>query len=271
MERASYVIVGAGVFGASTALHLSRSFPQAKITLVDKRNLDKTAASNDLNKVVRADYDDLVYMRLGLEAQEYWRNDPLFMPWYHESGLLMAEPRGLGRRAYENFRRLGHTETGEMLSPAEIAQRFPMFRDANWEGVGDCLYNSKSGWAEADEALAALVQEAVGRGVDFKVGTVRRLEITGTQECRGVLVEDDTRNTEVIAADTTILCAGAHTAQLLADSAPDWEELQAGQRVFAVGAVQCKVSYPDEEAEKLKGAPFFFLGFPHTEGEREIS
>lgn len=70
METSSFVIVGAGIFGASTAFHLSRSFPQAKITLIDRKAPNQAAASSDLNKVVRADYDDIVYMQLGLEAQE---------------------------------------------------------------------------------------------------------------------------------------------------------------------------------------------------------
>lgn len=268
METSSFVIVGAGIFGASTAFHLSRSFPQAKITLIDRKAPNQAAASSDLNKVVRADYDDIVYMQLGLEAQESWRTDPLFKPWYHESGLIMAEPGGVGRKAYDNFRKLGHTDIGEMLSPAEVARRFPVFQNANWGGVGDCLYNPTSGWAEADEALAGLVQAAVDQGVEFKTGTVRKLAFADSRECCGVLLaEDGAGKTELVAADTTVLCVGAYTAQLLADSAPDWDGLQAGERIVAVGAVQCTASYPEEEEEKLKDAPFLFLDFPHTEGK----
>ena len=49
----SYLVVGAGVFGASTALHLSRQKPEAKITLLDRLPFpDPIAASHDINKVV---------------------------------------------------------------------------------------------------------------------------------------------------------------------------------------------------------------------------
>ena len=63
----SYLIVGAGVFGVSTAYHLIQKYPHASVTLVDRDAYDadsRVAASWDWNKVVRADYDDLVYCRL---------------------------------------------------------------------------------------------------------------------------------------------------------------------------------------------------------------
>lgn len=53
----SYIIVGAGVFGASTALELARS---GHHVVVLERSSDGyhavDAASNDLNKIVRPDY-----------------------------------------------------------------------------------------------------------------------------------------------------------------------------------------------------------------------
>ena len=69
---ASYIIVGAGVFGVSTAYHLIKKYPNASITIVDRDAYDadsQVAASWDWNKVVRADYDDILYCRLGIEAQ----------------------------------------------------------------------------------------------------------------------------------------------------------------------------------------------------------
>ncbi|KAI8625007.1 sarcosine oxidase [Xylariaceae sp. FL1651] len=263
----SYMIVGAGVFGASTALHLARTLPNAKITLVDQQRPNQAAASSDLNKVIRADYDDIVYMQLGLEAQASWRNDPIFKPWYHESGLLMVEPRGVGRKVYENYKTLNCAHTGEMLTPEQVVRRFPVFQNSNWGGVKECLYNSKSGWGEGDEALGALVQAAIDHGVKFMMATVNQLHINGSGECLGVKIENGEGSPQVITADTTVLCTGASTAGILADSAPHWDELQANDRIFAVGAVQCTVSYPPEEQEKLENAPFLFLGYPHTEGE----
>lgn len=62
----SYIIVGAGVFGTSTALHLKCRHPDAQVTLIDRHAPDaptRPAASWDWNKVVRADYRDITYCR----------------------------------------------------------------------------------------------------------------------------------------------------------------------------------------------------------------
>ena len=59
------LIVGAGVYGASTALELARLGHE--VTVVD-RSFDGFAASNaasyDLNKIIRADYEDDHYRDL---------------------------------------------------------------------------------------------------------------------------------------------------------------------------------------------------------------
>ncbi|KAG9829841.1 hypothetical protein KCU77_g13664, partial [Aureobasidium melanogenum] len=67
MADKSYIIVGAGVFGVSTAFHLIKKYPNADITIVDRDAFDqdtRVAASWDWNKVVRADYDDIVYCKM---------------------------------------------------------------------------------------------------------------------------------------------------------------------------------------------------------------
>jgi len=50
-----YIVVGGGVFGASTALHLRLSKPEATVTLFDDNGPDITA-SRDINKVFRTRY-----------------------------------------------------------------------------------------------------------------------------------------------------------------------------------------------------------------------
>ncbi|KAK4040494.1 hypothetical protein C8A01DRAFT_46211 [Parachaetomium inaequale] len=76
--RTSYLVVGAGVFGASAALALARSRPSESIILVDKSLPPRQSASWDCAKVVRADYTDILYARLALEAKNRWRADPLY-------------------------------------------------------------------------------------------------------------------------------------------------------------------------------------------------
>jgi hypothetical protein len=95
---------------------------------------------------------------------------------------------------------------------------------------------------------------------------VTSLALSELKKCEGIHMSTGS-SSETLTANTTILCASAYTSKLLADSAPDWQELQPGNRVVAVGALQCTATVPAEEAYKLKDVPFHFLGMWHTNGK----
>lgn len=60
------LIVGAGVFGLSTALHLARN-GYRNITVIDRESIPSPySAGCDLNKIVRAEYEDSFYTDLAL-------------------------------------------------------------------------------------------------------------------------------------------------------------------------------------------------------------
>jgi sarcosine oxidase / L-pipecolate oxidase len=60
------LIVGAGVFGLSTALHLAQD-GYKNITVIDRECIPSPfSAGNDLNKIVRAEYVDPFYTELAL-------------------------------------------------------------------------------------------------------------------------------------------------------------------------------------------------------------
>jgi len=70
-----YLLVGAGPFGASTALHLKKTHPAAEVTFLGRAPFPcPSAAGHDLNKIIRAEYDDPLYMGLALEVAN--RPDP---------------------------------------------------------------------------------------------------------------------------------------------------------------------------------------------------
>lgn len=80
--------------------------------------------------------------------------------------------------------------------------------------------------------------------------------------CTGVRL---TEGTEIL-ADRTVLCTGAYTAQLLADTDPNWPELQIGGRMVAAAAVQCQAKYDPKEEDRLSKAPVHLIGMWHTHG-----
>lgn len=83
-----YLILGACIFGISTALALVQQDKSRCVTVVDKGLRHLRSASWDWTKVVRADYKDPLYTRLALEAKRVWRTDPLYREYYHETGLI---------------------------------------------------------------------------------------------------------------------------------------------------------------------------------------
>jgi FAD dependent oxidoreductase len=67
----SVLIVGAGVFGLSTALHLARD-GYTNITVLDRSPVPSPySAGNDLNKIVRAEYEDPFYAELALVCTHF--------------------------------------------------------------------------------------------------------------------------------------------------------------------------------------------------------
>jgi sarcosine oxidase/L-pipecolate oxidase len=65
-KDSSVLIVGAGVFGLSTALQLARD-GYTNITVIDRAPVPSPfSAGCDLNKIVRAEYEDAFYTELAL-------------------------------------------------------------------------------------------------------------------------------------------------------------------------------------------------------------
>jgi len=265
MTSPSYLILGSGVFGASTALHLIKSQPSASITLIDRDAYTapiRVAASWDWNKVIRSDYTDIVYTRLALEAQALWRDDPLFKGYYHESGVvwISAGEKGVGEsfgeRAVRNFEELGVKQDVKRVGVEEAKGLWGgFFKEADFDGVDTdkgVLVNRSGGWAEAKEALQAVIQEAVDRGVRYVVAEVKGVVVEeGRGRCVGVVTEEGER----LDAERVLLCTGAYTPKLLVDSAPEWEELHAGERMFAMAVAEAMAPLGGDRAEVLGERP----------------
>lgn len=70
-KETSFLIVGAGTIGLSTALHLTER-GYTNITVIDKDRVpSQYSAGNDLNKIVRADYEDHFYAKHALVILKY--------------------------------------------------------------------------------------------------------------------------------------------------------------------------------------------------------
>ncbi|KAI1761498.1 FAD dependent oxidoreductase [Hypoxylon sp. FL1150] len=266
----SYIVVGAGVFGTSTALHLIRRFPDASVTLVDRDAYDastRVAASWDWNKVVRADYRDPVYCKLALDAQDVWRADRLWSPFYHESGVYWISRTGFAQAVLDNYARLGRPTEGRLyaLPLAEARRRYGgIFDEADYTGVENVLVNTTSGWANAKGALRAVTEKAVELGVKFVTAEIEALEFDEDGACVGVR----TASGETYTAAHTILSTGAFTPKLLEKTANSTgkDDFRAGCRIIAAGVTTGLAQLDDETAKEFAQMPVCIQENPPERG-----
>ncbi|KAK7752538.1 hypothetical protein SLS62_005506 [Diatrype stigma] len=285
----SYIIVGAGVFGVSTAIHLAATagVRGSTITLVDRDALapgtlpsaSRVAASWDWNKAVRADYADATYCGLALEAREVWRgagDDPALAsalsPFYHESGVYwISRAPGFGRAVLDNYRKFGRgrevDEEGLIeLVPVDEARKLfgGVFDKADYEGVEKVLVNRTSGWADARGALLRGVERARELGVRLVTAEVEALEFGADGGCVGV----KTREEGVIEATHTVLCTGSYTPKLLDESArrSGLDQLRAGGRIISAGVTTGLTVLDDEDMKTFEGMPLNIQENPPERG-----
>ncbi|KAH6988243.1 FAD dependent oxidoreductase [Ilyonectria sp. MPI-CAGE-AT-0026] len=262
----SYIIVGAGVFGTSTALHLIRKYPSASITLVDQNAFDastKVAASWDWNKVVRSDYKDIVYTSMGLEAREVWSNDPLWSPFYHESGIYWISPTGFAQQVLDNFDKLGAKAELYSLGVDEARMEYDgLFDGADYTDIKEVLINKSSGWAAAKDTLQKVLQTTIELGVKYIEAQVQSLEFDADGGCIGV----KTSSGQNLEASRIILSTGAFTPKLLVDSAPERTELHAGGRIIAAAVTEATSRLGSDISSKFYNGPVCIQEVPKQRG-----
>ncbi|QQK40253.1 Sarcosine oxidase [Penicillium digitatum] len=265
----SYLIIGAGVFGVSTAYTLIQKYPNAFVTLVDRDAYDaesRVAASWDWNKVIRADYDDKVYCRLALEAQEIFKSDPLWQPHFHQTGVYWTCRSDYAQDVIANHKELGRNDEIIALPVAEARKLYGgIFDNADYTGVKEVLVNRASGWAAAGDALRAVTKRCVELGVSYVTASVTNLEFDGRGSCTGV----KTQSGEILSATHVLVATGAFTPTLLEWSAAKSGNagLRAGERILAAGITTGMAQLNEEQYEKFKEMPVGFQGYTPNEGK----
>ncbi|TQS32734.1 hypothetical protein Golomagni_06941 [Golovinomyces magnicellulatus] len=261
-EQSSYIIVGAGVFGVSTAYHLIQKYPRASVTLVDRDAYDadtRVAASWDWNKVVRADYDDIVYCQLALEAQDVFNSDPLWKPHFHETGIFWTSRDEYAQTVIDNYKKLGRKSDLYAVSVEEARKLYGgLFDDADYSGVKSVLINKTSGWVAAGDCLRAVTRKAIDLGVKYVTADVTTLSFENSR-CNGI----NTAAGTTLKASHVVLCTGAFTPKLLEISAVSSgiSDLPAGSRILAGGITTGMTTLDDKTYPSFAKMPVGVQGY----------
>jgi len=260
----SLIIIGAGNFGAATALEYAVK-GGVEVTLIDSANFpNPRAASHDVNKIVRDDYPDALYMNMLKDAMPKWRNDALYSAHYHEVGMLRADSSNFGEKSIASYQNAGIPSRSRFMSAEEVRTNWNgAFATTNIGKLSKVLYNPDVGFARADRALEAVVQAAVDAGVQYKVAEVEELIIDADGKCAGVLLTTG----EEMMANKVLLAAGARTATMLAKTAPEDKKMHAGDRLLATGAVSFTAKLEGQQKEKFATIPVFKNCLPEVKGE----
>jgi monomeric sarcosine oxidase len=165
-------VVGAGVFGAWTALHLARR--GKRVLLLDAYGPGHSrSSSGDESRIIRMGYGaDEIYTQWSRRSLVQWKE--LFAATHHDdlfrkTGVLWLGESGNSqlRAAKEVLRRNG--VEFEELERASIVRRYSQI---NLEGIASGIYEPESGVLMARRAVAAVVAEAVRMGVDFWLAAI---------------------------------------------------------------------------------------------------
>ena len=223
-------VVGAGVFGAWTALHLAKR-GQRVLLLEAFGPGHSRSSSGDESRIIRMGYgSDEIYTRWSQRSLAQWKE--LFAATHNEAlfkntGVLwMAAARDPTLRATREVLKRCGVKFSE-LDGAALAAKFTQI---GLHGVAEGIFEPESGVLMARRAVAAVAAEAVRLGVEYKAAAIREPQGAGT------LREIRSASNEVFAAREYVFACGAWLKKLFPEIL--------GQRIFVTRQAVFYVSVP---------------------------
>lgn len=265
-KEPSVLIVGAGIFGTSTAYHLAKAYEDpSKIKIIDRTATPPDpAASTDINKIIRADYSSPFYCELAYEALHAWATWPELKPFYHRTGWINLSEDGsdLAERIRKVFQDRGHDPT-EDVSLGDVEKRWKgCLSGTDLKGFQNAYWNPEAGWCDASAATASLMKAAQDYGVRYVMGDVAEicLDESGVRCIR-------TSSGEEHSADRIVLATGAWTSSLLSpveDHLGLTPEECVERQASAAGVAVAHFKMSTSEMDQLSDMPVVVYG---EEGE----
>ncbi|WZH45544.1 FAD dependent oxidoreductase [Fusarium acuminatum] len=267
------LIVGAGAFGLSTVHHLLKAgYKDITVLEKDEEIPSRWSAANDLNKIVRAEYEDPLYQDMTLKAIEAWQT-PLFAPHFHQVGFIHCVSGNAPKEAHDTLNRF---RTAAERDPRLKSHIVPLntqkdIADAAWQFKGSSFpgwngyLNKFDGYAHSGNALRSMFQATKAQGAKFilgAAGTVSEIvygETASGRKARGV----KTTGGLFYQSKLVIVSVGAAGAKLVP---------AIGKQLVAKSWSVAHLHLTDDETSALRGIPvtyardlgFFFEPDPKT-------
>jgi sarcosine oxidase/L-pipecolate oxidase len=258
------LIVGAGIFGTSTAYHLSLTHPDpSRIVVLDRAPFPSPeAASSDMNKIVRADYSSAFYMDLAFEAMDAWSSWDFLKPYYHRTGWVALDEKtsDLSERIRVNFRNSGRPDPSQDITLEEVKTRWDgVLSGINTSDYSKAYTNLTAGWCDASLVVEAMMKQAIQRGVRYEVGEVDGL-IGGERSLFGVRTTDG----RMFCGRKIVLATGGWTPWLMApleQSLEIGEDDSVDRQISTAGVCVAAFTLTDEkEIEHYSKMPVLIYG-----------
>lgn len=274
------IIVGAGVFGLSTAWWLARA-GYRNVRVLDRWPVPSpSSAGYDRNKIIRTEYVDGHFSVLSQEAIQFWR-EPLWRDVFHPTGWLYGTDGSLDEERAKTFD-TAVANTRSLGDPSHIIDlpdwqhmfdlypamgyahhrrqrqqgRYPTTKDnestpaaekandppATFRGI----YNRNAGWVESTHAMTILKRECTRLGVEFIAGESGT--VTGfvrDPNNRRTVTGVHTANKTIWHAGKVIVSVGAYSETLL-----DFKN-----QLHAVGYPVTHIRMSEDQYQRYKDLP----------------
>ncbi|KAJ5225345.1 Fructosyl amino acid oxidasesarcosine oxidase [Penicillium chermesinum] len=224
----SVIIVGAGIFGLSTALAIADRHPSTKVTIIDRATPPvEDGTSVDTTRCIRADYADPIYAKLAEEAQLKIEQDPDLSKYYFKQGMSFVTDGEAGpmlaiwSKGLVNIQRTGkRTDLVEMPDPESVFQ-FIHGKDSKLVPPGRLTgkrkwnrgyCNLNDAFIDARESIRVVYERCLAKSsLSFQTGTAVQKVLVEHGSAKGVLLEDGRQ----FHADLTLIAAGAWSNMLV--------------------------------------------------------
>ena len=206
-QHADYVLIGAGIHGLSTSMHLAHKLAArgktigpagTRIVVLDKTGVG-AGASGIACGVIRNNYYQPAMRELMAHSVSVWESDAEAYS-YHPVGYMQISPEVMHaqvRTIYEQQRAIGYASV--FVEGAEESMRYMrgLFDDWQAAGITSVLHEKRGGYANNMASLRGLASKAKALGVEIVEGVA----VTGLRSGNGT-----TAITAVETSAGTIAC-----------------------------------------------------------------